>query len=305
MNKFTFPMFAILVSIACPVTLKAAVTEEYKSVQEISDEQSPASSDSVLEEVEVTESAPQAVAVPDAESVQTTVKASSRKVVYNDGAALASRPAAQDMAMEAKYSVSTERSEKSLGITPMIGGAVYNGAWANNTRNQIGLGLALEFPVSSFLAFELEGGYNDYKVAYKHGLPGSSDPEFRHDFKTYMLGGNGKIYLTRTKLRPFVGAGLMAMMYDNMYGLTSNGTPGYFSTIIGVANLNFGLDMAVSDALSFGARASYLIPVINKPFTNATYNNQNGLVEASYGVEEAALINQNVWRIMGTMTIRL
>jgi hypothetical protein len=305
MNKFTFPVFAILVSIACPATLKAAVTEEYKSVQEISDEQSIPSSDSVLEQVQVTESAPQAVAVPAAAVVQTTVEASSRKVVYNDGAALASRPAAQDMGMEARYSVRPERSEKSFGITLMSGGAIYNGPWANNTRNQIGLGVALEFPVSSMLAFELEGGYNDYKVAYKHGLPGSPDPEFRHDYKTYLLGGNGKIYLTRTKLRPFVGAGLMAMMYENMYGLTATGTPGFFNTVIGVANLNFGLDMAVSDSISFGARASYLIPVINKPFSEPMINAQSGGLEASYGVEEAALIRENVWRIMGTMTIRL
>ncbi len=66
----------------------------------------------------------------------------------------------------------------------------------------------------------------------------------------------------------------------------------------------FGLDLAVSESVSFGARASYLIPVINKPVSAAVVDPVAGLTAAP-GVEEAALISYNMWRIMGTMTIRL
>jgi hypothetical protein len=299
MNKFTIPVFAILFSFACPASLSAAVTEEYKSVQDISDEQSPAQSEDLLEEVEVTEAAPTASAAPVAAlPVQETVNVRSRKVVYNDSVALAS-----DTSLRASYAQPAS-SSKSFGITPMVGGAIYAGDWGRNTRNQIGLGLALELPVSSFFAFELEAGYNTYKVAYtpSNGVTGGNGQWF--DYRTFLIGGNGKIYLTHTKLRPFVGAGLMGMMYDNMYGVTSNGNLGYYNTIIGSANLMFGLDLAVSETVSFGARASYLIPVINKPFTANTVDRMAGLT-SSPGFEQAALINNNLWRIMGTMTIRM
>lgn len=296
MKKHSFVVFAILV--LASASSNAGVAEEYKSIEVIDAEQAPAAEEAKANPVA------ELVAVEPAEESAVVAQPVTVRAVPTQNAGIALVPRYADPTMA--ISAAVPSSEKTLRITPMFGGAIFNGAWAANTRNQFGLGLGVEIPVSPYLGFEIEGGYNKYRVAYT--VTGTGGPvagaKVHNEFDLFLLGGNGKIYLSKTKLRPYIGAGLTAMLYDNMYGALASGGMGQYSTLIGSANLMFGLDLAVSDSLSFGARASYLVPVINRPFSAIAWDPVAG-VTAAPGVEEAALIQQNLWRIMGTMTVHL
>ncbi len=259
MRKIVFPLSVILLSVVCPTSLKAAVTEEL----------------SVVESAVPTE--PAAVATASESNADAYIQTSVAAVEPS--------------------------TAKSVGITPMFGGAIFGGDWKENTRNQYGLGLALELPVSTYFAFEVEGGYNNYKISYLQGSGETASVVYNRDFHIVLLGANGKIYLTKTRLRPYIGAGVMGMLYHNMYGVTPSGI-GTYSAFVASANLLFGADMSITETVSIGARGSYLIPALNRPFS-ASATSASGEVTAAPGLEEASLMQSKLWRIMGTVTVRI
>src|SRR5688572_14989534 len=48
---------------------------------------------------------------------------------------------------------------KKIGLTPMIGGSMYSGAWGDHIGNSYTFGLATDIPVSPYFSAEVEGGY--------------------------------------------------------------------------------------------------------------------------------------------------
>jgi outer membrane protein W len=267
MTKHGLIVCAILFSVACPASLNAAVTEEYKSIEVIEAEQAP-------EATAPTESRSSSVALV------TTQSSSAGDVVLETRASAA--PAASTMA-----------------LTPLFGTTQFQGPWGVNIRNQYTFGLALELPVSRYFAFEIEGNYGNYRLAY---TPNPSSV-VAYSFDQYSIGGNGKIYLSQSRLRPYIGAGLSAQYYANMSRALPTGQRAPYEHILGSAALMVGADIRLTDSISIGARAQYLMPVINRPFT-ANAVGATGLQAAS-GFEETGFLNANLMRLLGSVTIQL
>ncbi len=289
MNKHSFFVFAILLGLACPASLKAAVEEEYKSVEAIDAEQAL-----------VVEAQNQQAANLNVTTAKPVVIPANSSPAVPAGHPVAYASNQGDMILEAE-AVQTPPSEKAVRITPMVGATLYHGAlsrthsWGDNIRNQYSFGLALEFPLSRYFAIEAEGGYSNHRVAYTPNI----GPAVGYAFNQYLLGANGKVYLLDTKLRPFVGAGLTALIFDNMSRADGRGGRVPYNPVMGSANLMAGLEYAVSDSVAIGGRASWLLPVLNRPMTV-----DNGLTSAP-GYEEAAILNTSLYRIMGTVSFKL
>lgn len=289
MNKHSFLVFAILLGLACPASLKAAVEEEYKSVEAIDAEQALVVEEQNQQAANLNVQATKPVVIP---SNSSKAVPASNQVAYTSTQG--------DVILETE-AVQTPPSEKAVRITPMVGASLYHGSltrqhsWGDNIRNQYSFGIALEFPMSRYFSIETEGGYANYRIAYTPNI----GPAVGYAFNQYVLGANGKIYLIDTKLRPYVGAGLAALIFDNMSRADGLGGRVPYNPVMGSANLMAGLDYAVSDSVSIGGRASWLLPVMNRPMTV-----DNGMTSAP-GFEEAAVLNTSLYRIMGTVSFKL
>lgn len=294
MKKHTAFVFAILFSVVSPTSLKAAVTEEYNSIDAINDAQDPA-----VIEITETETAPAVeVAAPAAPAPVTEAPVAVPAKELKSVAMSTSAYPNQGMVLETRGYQPADYN-RSTGFTPMFGASIYQGLWGANIRNQYTFGLAIEMPVSRYFSFELEGGYADYKVAYQH----AGGPVVAYSFQQYNAGGNAKIYLSGARFRPFIGGGLQAMFYDKMSRTTVDGNRVPYSHLMGSAQLMAGLEFAVNESISLGGRFSYLIPVINKPFT-ANVIEATG-AQAAVGQEETGIVNNGVFRIMGTVSVRM
>src|SRR5690606_38961203 len=117
-----------------------------------------------------------------------------------------------DVVIETEVSQVDRSAGYSMKLTPLFGASVYHGQWSQNIRNQYSLGLAVELPITRYFAFEAEGGYANYRIAYTPNIGGP----IGYSFNQYLIGGNGKVYLMTTKLRPYIGAGMAAVIFDNM-----------------------------------------------------------------------------------------
>ena len=183
-----------------------------------------------------------------------------------------------------------EDKTTNAAIIPMIGGSGYASRWGDHIRNSYTLGLALEFPVSRIFALEAEADYGKYRVSY-----GNNYQAFAHDFNLYSFGGNGKIYLLRNQIRPYIGAGVLGNYYENM----SHGPsyPDRYSQLIGSGQLLVGSEYEMTEELAAGLRFSWISPLFNRAQT--VHNGQN----AYPYYEEAAAMDTSFYRIMATAKI--
>jgi len=175
-------------------------------------------------------------------------------------------------------------------ITPMIGGVIYGGGWKDYVNNTVSLGVAIDIPVSYLLSFELEGGYARFTRSFLWGQG--------RGFDVWDGGGSLKVYFTRGVVRPYVGAGMLANYYD---GMMFPGTYGRLasSQLIGSGQLLGGAEISLSEGISIGARAAWIVPMINRPYTF-----DNAFTPAP-GTADASMINTSFYKLMGTVSIAL
>ncbi len=268
MQKHVFFVIAILFSVVSPTSLKATGTEESESI-----------------EGKVQWDA--AVAAADLGDTKTTLA----EVARRDGGAVG-------MVLEAQGGGYTE-PKGIMGFTPMVGGSVYAGAWGANIRNQHTLGLALDFPMSRYFSMELEGGFAQYRVAYQH----QGQAPVGYMFYTALLGANAKVYLSSSRIRPYFGLGMQGLYYDRLSRLNGDQSRTNYAHLVGAATVLVGLDFEVADWISFGARAGYSLPLVNKPVTANIA--EGGQLLAAPGFEEAGIINSGFYKVLGTVTLRL
>lgn len=180
-----------------------------------------------------------------------------------------------------------------VSIMPMVGGSFYSGRWNDHIGNAYTFGLIVEAPLNPYLSFEAEGEYAQYNISYSY------NPAYlyNHDFQQYQIGGNLKGYLTRGTFRPYLGGGLAGIYFNNM----THGPyfPAPYSTWVGFGQLMGGADIVVSEDISIGGRAAWLIPMFNRPGTV-----DNGVYSAPY-YEEAGAINTTFYRLMATLKVAL
>lgn len=186
---------------------------------------------------------------------------------------------------ERRHARRSQRIQYSL--TPMLGTALYGGGYGRHVGNAFDLGLGFEFPMSRFTAFELEGNYGDYNATYSG---------FMHDFSKYSVGGNVKVYLTQSGwVRPYVGTGFQFNYFSNMFA-----TPDYkYDRWIGSGQLMAGTELQVEKSVSLGIRGGWILPAANRPETRNA-----GRVTAP-GFEDAAIINKDYYRLLGTVKVAL
>ncbi len=288
MNKNTY-VFSILLSVAFQASLNAAVAEEYNNVGALNEEQV---ADYVQTEVKEVLPTP-TVASQIIEEKQTT------QIAY----APASSSKA-DAYLEAE--VEKKSSEHSLAITPMVGATVFSGTdlGTYNIRNQYSLGMGLELPVSPYFAFEIEGNYANSRYGYTpNAIPGVPNFIKMETMHQWSVGANSKVYLTRSRLRPWVGAGLAAVGFS-MTSLVPGPIAGNpirapYNPVLGSANLMAGLDLDLSDSIAIGGRAGWMIPIVNRQFV------VNNGITAAPGFEEASFVNRDYYRFLVTTSIKL
>jgi outer membrane protein W len=278
---------AILLSLACPALLNAAVTEEYNGIQVIEEEVSQ-------NEVPVTETAKPAAAEPQIQNTIPTARPEPSML------ASAGRSGGGEVLLETSQ-IKAASAPGATTLSPLLGGAQFQGPWSVNVRNQYTFGLALDIPVTKYFSFEIEGGYGNYRIAY------TPNPNLlvAYSFNQFLLGGNAKVHLTSSQslVRPFVGAGLSALYYEGMSRMMPDGSRAAHEHLLGAANLMVGVDVKLSESVSVGARGTYLMPLINRPFT-ANAVGASGL-QAAAGYEETGFMNASMFRLLGSVSIAL
>lgn len=175
-------------------------------------------------------------------------------------------------------------SSLSASIIPTIGGTAYTGDWYDHVRNSYTFGLILDVPASDRLSIEVEGTYGQSHATYSN---------YGHDFNQYSIGGNGKYFLSRNVLQPYIGAGMTALFYENMsFGPTFPNAR--YSQWMGAAQAIAGLDVEVSRNTAVGVRGQWVVPIVNRPgvIDNGTF--------AYPRYEDASLMNNTFFRFMGT-----
>ncbi|MBI4403318.1 MAG: hypothetical protein HY537_04115 [Deltaproteobacteria bacterium] len=231
-----------------------------------------------------------AVVVPSTESDVAIVE---ETVVPAETATLAQvQPVAASDSSSASSALSAD--SRRVSVTPMVGGTAYAGRWYDHIANAYTVGLALDLPISPLLSIEAEGDYGRFDISYRGLIP--------HYFNQYQVGGNLKLSPLRNSVfHPFIGAGMMALHYENMFGFNDSGYASYgnFSRWIGAGQMLVGADVTIMSDVAAGLRASYAIPLLNRP-TTVSDNYQ------SYpGWEDAGAINTNFYRILGTVRVNL
>jgi hypothetical protein len=98
-------------------------------------------------------------------------------------------------------------ASKRIALTPMVGTSSWMGRWTPHITNEYTVGLIMEVPVTRNFSFEAEGSYARHGISYSL---------YSHSFDLYGLGGNGKLYLARGVVSPYLGAGVMGLYFDNM-----------------------------------------------------------------------------------------
>jgi outer membrane protein W len=172
-----------------------------------------------------------------------------------------------------------------VGLTPMAGVSVLQGFLGANVRSQYTFGLALEFPLVHILSFEAEAMHAVYRLSYQSG-----GQNIAYSFNQFSAGGNLKLYLSSSRIRPYLGGGIAGVYYDQMSQVNDAGARVSFNRVVGAANMMAGLDFALAEALSIGGRVSYWLPTLNKP---------------TLGQEETKVMNSGVFRVVGSVTVRL
>lgn len=193
---------------------------------------------------------------------------------------------------------SSYHSEPIYGITPTIGTMWWGGGWGPYITNQYALGLLVDFPLSRSVSLEIEGAYANNRINYIS--PGGYG---HHTFDQFMAGGNGKVYLWRGVINPYVGAGITGIYYSGMRGVQM-GYPGIqqYNQLVGSGQLLVGSEVGVSENITLGARGSWLLPLINRPLNQDYPGGPTGRT-ASPGFEEAAAINTSFFRLVGTVRV--
>ncbi|MBY0371290.1 hypothetical protein K2X33_11425 [bacterium] len=302
-----FTSFCVLFVLACPAKLNATVEEENQVEVVVA---SNAIENVLADEAEAAPAA-KAAAVGDAaasgKSLVVVSEATPEQIESGQAEPLQTvafqAPAKREAVTLVARSNGGE-SSSGLRLTPMAGAGLHIGPWKFSVRNQYTFGLALEMPVSRFFAVELEGGFTKYWISYtqsfeaRGNIPKPDDYSVDYQFNQFLAGTNAKVYLTDTRLRPFIGLGATAVLYDVSRGVGAARTA--YRPLVGYGSLMAGVDFRINKSISVGARAQWLTPLINRPMTAADSST------TSYrGYEEAAMINSNFTRFMGSVTIAL
>ena len=184
-----------------------------------------------------------------------------------------------------------------VSISPIFGGVQYVTGWRDHVWNEYSAGLLLEAPLASYLSAEVEGTFGKFKTEYT--TPGFFAP-YAHLFNQYGATGNVKIYLAKSFFRPYLGGGIGGLYYENMdYGPLSGGSFARYNQWIGTGSAFAGLEIALSEGIAVGARATLVHPLFNRPVTCG-----NAFVSGP-GCEDAGLMNTDFVRVMGTVRISL
>lgn len=199
------------------------------------------------------------------------------------------QPAQQGPVLPSTHESSSNYDSTSrAALIPMLGGSRFAGRWGDHISNRYNLGLILEIPVVPALAFEVEGGFGRYNIAYSY---------YGHDFNQYQLGANIKIYIIRSFIQPYIGGGVAALYFENMTRGPRGLSP--YHEWVGNGQLFAGADVNLSERLAIGVRGSWLTPLIHRPITA-----DNGFNSYPY-FEEAAAMNTNQFRFMGSLRVSL
>ena len=181
--------------------------------------------------------------------------------------------------------ISTVASEaltsRPLSVTPVAGVTTFQGAWYNHISNRGTVGLIVDIPILSILSLEAEAQYGRFNMSYSN---------YAHNFNQYSGGANAKVTLGNGLFQPYLGVGMMAVYYEGMAntGYTSNPA----NQMVGAGQLLAGLDVNLLGGISLGVRGELLRPMTNLAPVNG------GL-----GSQDAAAMNSNFGRILGTVKV--
>lgn len=192
------------------------------------------------------------------------------------------------------------QNPKRHSLAPSFGKIMYATDWKHHIDNDYSLGLMYEMPLGFFTALEIEGFYAKNQIQYT--IPsGRRSVLVTHGFDQLAFGPNFKFYFTRHGFRPYAGLGLMALHYGGMQKVsrTTGRVVEEYGQWIGSGQAMLGADFEVTSGVAFGARASYMMPLLNRPKTA-----DNG-VFATNGFEEAAAINTGFFKFMGNVKVAL
>lgn len=172
-------------------------------------------------------------------------------------------------------------SSRPMSITPVAGVTAFQGAWYNHIANRGTVGLILDIPIVSILSLEAEAQYGKFNISYSN---------YGHNFNQYTGGANAKLTLGSGLFQPYLGAGMMALYYEGMSG---NGYSYNGNRVIGAAQAIAGLDLNLLGGIAVGARGELLSPVTNLAQVNG----------GAAGAQDAAAMNSNFYRILGTVRV--
>lgn len=189
------------------------------------------------------------------------------------------------------YSASSSDSSGSLSLTPMVGASFFTNNWWTNVTNSYSTGLLFEIPISSLFSVEVEGDYARYWIQY-----GPTN----HAFNQFGLGSNGKFYLVQNSiLRPYVGAGLVALDYDGLMGINQyTGAWGPYNQWLGAGQVIAGAEVSLTSDVALGVRGTWGIPLMGRP----QYMVPNGIAPRVGDVERAVVDSQYI-RVMGSLKV--
>ena len=172
-------------------------------------------------------------------------------------------------------------SSRPLSITPVAGATAFQGAWYNHISNRGTVGLILDIPIFSIFSIEAEAQYGRFNLSYSN---------YSHNFSQYTGGANAKVTLGNGLFQPYLAAGMMAVYYQGMAntGYTNN----IANQMVGAGQVVAGLDLNLLGGVAVGARGELLHPMTNLPPVNG-----------GTGSQDAAAMNSNFYRILGTVKV--
>jgi hypothetical protein len=186
-----------------------------------------------------------------------------------------------------------------LSLMPLVGGTRYVGPAVDAVTSEWTMGLILELPVNVGFSVEIEGGYENAFVAYRSQRDdGTLTDEFSHRFQRMQLGLGLKSYVARGVLNPYIGAGFHGVRYGGL--LRGPLSPeGAYEQWVGAVQAVAGLEIALSESISFGARAAFTQAVASLPVVEL----RRGRIVP--GSEELALTRNGFLRFLGAVKVAL
>lgn len=218
--------------------------------------------------------------------------AEAAKVIGSRKSRAAARAAYESVSLENRVPVT---------LMPLVGATKYVGPVSDAVGPSVATGLAVELGATAGFSVEIEGGFENSALSYRAiRADGALGGQVGHHFQRAQLGMNLKSYVARGFFNPYIGAGFHGVRYGNLsHGPEVEGGSAPFEQWVGAAQAVAGIELALSDDFSLGARASFTQPVANLPTVEMTAG------RLAPGNEQLAFTRVGYLRFFGAAKIAL